>query len=101
VCLSWKNEEFDIINARCSHKAIIMFIRNIGSNKNVRTLIWTKRVEYAVTVALCVPVDTQRLRWSTGCVLASGIQDGEFKPGRSRRIFQGEKSPARLPSVGK
>ena len=33
----------------------------------------------------------QRLRWSRGNVLAFGTQVRGFKPGRSRRIFQGEK----------
>ena len=31
--------------------------------------------------------------WSTGSVLAFGTQVRGFKPGRSRRIFQGEKIP--------
>ena len=33
----------------------------------------------------------KRLRWSRGSVLAFGIQVRGFKPGRSRRIFKGEK----------
>ena len=33
----------------------------------------------------------KRLRWSRGSVLAFGTQVRWFKPGRSRRIFQGEK----------
>ena len=42
------------------------------------------------------------LRWSRGSVLAFGTQVRGFKPGRSRRIFQGgKKSSARLPSEGK
>ena len=32
-----------------------------------------------------------RLRWSRGSVLAFGTQVRRFKPGRSRRIFKGEK----------
>jgi len=32
-----------------------------------------------------------RLRWSRGSVLAFGAQVRGFKPGRSRRIFKGEK----------
>jgi hypothetical protein len=40
-----------------------------------------------------------RLRWSRGCVLASRTQVREFKPGRSRRIFEGEKIPS-TPSFG-
>ena len=34
---------------------------------------------------------TERLRWSRDSVLAIGTQVRGFKPGRSRRIFQGEK----------
>ena len=33
----------------------------------------------------------KRLRWSRGSVLAFGTQVSGFKPGRSRRIFKGEK----------
>ena len=33
------------------------------------------------------------LWWSRGSVLAFGTQVRGFKPGRSRRIFQGEKNP--------
>ena len=36
---------------------------------------------------------TKRLRWSRGSVLAFGTQIRGFKPGRSRRIFQGEINP--------
>ena len=44
----------------------------------------------------------KRLRWSRGSVLAFRTQVRGFKPGRSRRIFKGEKkSSARLPSEGK
>ena len=46
--------------------------------------------------------DDTRLRWSRGSVLALSTQVRGFKPGRSRRIFKGEKkSSARLPSEGK
>ena len=38
---------------------------------------------------------------SIGSVLAFGTQVRGFKPGRSRRIFQGKKSSARLTSEGK
>ena len=39
------------------------------------------------------PCFLKRLRWSRGSVLAFGIRVREFKPDRSRRIFQGEKNP--------
>ena len=42
----------------------------------------------------------KRLRWSRGSVLAFGTQVRGFKPGRSRRIFQGEKILS-TPSFGK
>ena len=38
-----------------------------------------------------VTVILERLRWSRGSVLAFSTQVRGFKPGRSRRIFQGEK----------
>jgi hypothetical protein len=41
-----------------------------------------------------------RLRWSRGSVLAFGTQVRGFKPDRTRRIFKGQKSSARLPSEG-
>jgi hypothetical protein len=41
----------------------------------------------------------QRLRWSSSSVLASITQVRGFKPGRRRRIFQGEKFPS-TPSFG-
>ena len=42
----------------------------------------------------------KRLRWSRGSVLAFGTQVRGFKPGRSRRIFQGEKFLS-TPSFGR
>ena len=42
----------------------------------------------------------KRLRWSRGSVLAFGTQLRGFKPGRSRRIFQGEKFLS-TPSFGR
>ena len=42
----------------------------------------------------------KRLRWSRGNVLAFGTQVRGFKPGRSRRIFQGEKILS-TPSFGR
>ena len=41
----------------------------------------------------------KRLRWSRGSVLAFDTQVRGFKPGRSRRIFRGEKI-LRTPSFG-
>ena len=42
---------------------------------------------------------TNALRWSRGSVLAFGTQVHRFKPGRSHRIFQGEKTLS-TPSFG-
>ena len=38
-----------------------------------------------------IKMDLQRFWWSRGSVLAFGTQVRGFKPGQSRRIFQGEK----------
>ena len=40
-----------------------------------------------------------RLRWSRGSVLAFGTKVRGFEPGRSRRIFQGEKNPQHLGKI--
>ena len=47
-----------------------------------------------------VPDTCKWLRWSRGSVLAFGAQVRGFKPGRSRRIFQGEKILS-TPSFGR
>jgi hypothetical protein len=47
------------------------------------------------------PTVNIELAASVACVLASSTQVRGLKPGRSRRSFRGEKSPARLPSEGK
>jgi hypothetical protein len=47
-----------------------------------------------ITTHFTCPLDlrlTKRLRWSRGTVLFFGTQIRRFKPGRSSRIFQGEK----------
>jgi hypothetical protein len=44
-------------------------------------------------------VSKRRLRWSSGSVLTSGTQVRGFAPGRSRRIFKGEKIRS-TPSFG-
>ena len=44
-------------------------------------------------------IDRRWLRWSRGSVLAFSTQVRGFKPGRSRRIFSGEKIPS-TPSFG-
>jgi hypothetical protein len=48
---------------------------------------------------LFTKIQLKRLRWSNRSVLASSTQVRGFKPGRSRRIFQGEKIPS-MPSFG-
>ena len=49
----------------------------------------------------CGMVQKRRLLWSRGSVLAFGTQVRGFKPGRSRRIFQGEKRILSTPSFGR
>jgi hypothetical protein len=43
----------------------------------------------------------KRLRWSRGSVLTFDTQVRGFKPGRSRRFFQGEKILSKPSSEGK
>jgi len=50
---------------------------------DVSCLLWT--------LIFNVYIHMYRLRWSRGSVLAFGTQVCGFKPGRSRRIFKGEK----------
>jgi hypothetical protein len=47
------------------------------------------------------PVNNTKLKLSENHKSKVGTQVRRFKPGRSRRIFKGEKSSARLPSEGK
>ena len=56
--------------------------------------IWS--LPYSTVIFMCV---CYRLRWSRGSVLAFGTQVRRFKPGRSRRIFKGEKILS-MPSFG-
>ena len=71
----------------------------VGLLENVQK---TNNLNVRVFESLVTYFQRKRLRWSRGSVLAFGTQVRGFKPGRSRRIFQGEKkSSARLPSDGK
>jgi hypothetical protein len=51
----------------------------------------TLTLHVSYTMALLTKISLERLRWSRGCVLAFSTQVCGFKPGRSHRIFQGEK----------
>jgi hypothetical protein len=50
-----------------------------------------KKDEMEIKTLITVRQTKKRLRWSRGRVLAFGAQVRGFKPGRSCRIFQGEK----------
>jgi hypothetical protein len=52
-------------------------------------LAWFKRAD--IFLKNVVSSRTKRLRWSRGSVLAFSTQVRGFNPGRSRRIFNGEK----------
>ena len=56
---------------------------------------WRTTLNFIVSYTFCFirgsKRNCKRLRWSRGSVLAFGTQVRGFKPGRSRRIFQGEK----------
>jgi hypothetical protein len=75
---------------------------NIVSTKEEITRSWCIIVYSFSLYSPAVPavyIGDSRLRWSRGCVLASSNQFRGFKPGRSPRIFQGEKFPS-MPSFG-
>ena len=62
------------------------------------TVQWRTGVSAIVDLRFLLNVETylcnriaKRLRWSRGSVLAFSTQVRGFKPGRSRRIFKGEK----------
>ena len=74
VCL------FILVNERF----IIHKLRNYKKNTKFCPIY-----QLQVISPLCAIVE--RLRWSRGSVLAFGTQVRGFKPGRIRRIFQGEK----------
>jgi hypothetical protein len=76
-----------------------MLMRISGSNGRKETFALFCRL--SDVFVFIVIVDSQRLRWSRGSVLAFGTQVRGFAPGRSRRIFGVKKSSARLPSACK
>ena len=62
----------------------VMFILHVS-----KSVAWYQNY---VHIKVCVERGyIKRIRWSRGSVLAFGTQVHGFKPGRSRRIFQGEK----------
>ena len=73
----------------------------------IRTYIYRKIHTYVhthVSIYTCINthihINVKLLRWSRGSVLAFGTQVRGFKPGRSCRIFQGEKILS-TPSFGR
>jgi hypothetical protein len=75
-------------NAPC-HTSLL--VRQFLSNKNITVC---PHPPYSPDLAPCVfwlfP-KAERLRWSSGSALSFSTQFRGFKPGRSRRIFKGEK----------
>jgi hypothetical protein len=59
----------------------------------------TNKMPFLFFVYCELTASSLRLRWSWGRMLASGTQVRGFEPGRSRRIFQGEKILS-IPSFG-
>ena len=59
-----------------------------------------QNVTFIFSMSKAVYSMLKRLRWSRGSVLAFGTQVRGFKPGRSRRIFQGEEILS-TPSFGR
>jgi len=72
-----------------------MFLSTLFPNSQVPNMLQDN--DFYVTYSLF------QLPWSRGSVLAFGTQVRRFNPGRSRRIFKGEKilSTPSFPSEGK
>jgi hypothetical protein len=66
-------------------------IFNILKVLNMITVYKTDDSEISLNFISIYLIFFYRLRWSRGSVLAFGTQVCRFKPGRSRRIFKGEK----------
>jgi hypothetical protein len=81
----------------------LLYVETVGSQSHcVETSSETIQIRYHFKIVHfkpCANYRSKRLRWSGGCVLAPSTQVRGFKPGRSRRIFQGEKIPS-TPSFG-
>ena len=84
------NATISFVMSVCSSVCLSVGMEQLGSKWKDFHEIWY--------LSIC---KKNRLRWSRGTVLAFGTQVRGFKPGRSRRIFQSQKSSARLPSEGK
>jgi hypothetical protein len=87
VCVSGKKLQRGLhLGKYCYSQVWIPYTFHLLS-KNLKIKIYVTAHNYKLHTS-------QRLRWSRGCVLAFGTQVRGFKPGRSRRIFQGEKIPS-------
>ena len=73
-------------------------LNDLYASPNIIRLIKSRRMRWARHIARMG--ERKPLRWSRGSVLAFGTQVRGVRPGRSRRIFQGEKILS-TPSFGR
>jgi hypothetical protein len=99
-CLSGGNSKSGITTTRCvspQKNAIQIFFAGDSSVLHYLLLIQSSLFKCMQIKTLqvhrifCCPYRALRLLWSRGSMLAFGTQVHGFKPGRSRRIFKGEK----------
>ena len=88
-----------LVSCSGSSKVCNAFIFMDCLSLNMKALIFFEALG-CTYVTTCCNIPDARLRWSRGSVLAFGTQVRGFKPGRSRRVFQGEKILS-TPSFGK
>ena len=80
-------EKKTLFNIKCVFCFSLQILWNVSHSKKK----WERYDHTCILVFMQSTCHTKRLRWSRSSVLAFGTQVRGFKPGRSRRIFQGEK----------
>jgi hypothetical protein len=88
VCLTAKEKVNLNHGEDHKHKILLNWFLQMEAVYNFYSTVLYWRLIYSSTM-----YSRKRLRWSRGSVLAFSTQVRGFKPGRSRRIFKGEKNP--------
>ena len=94
------SKTFPLVIGRTTEGFYFLWLTSLKILRNKLRFPWKKTFKTKPKFADLFTEIKQRLRWSRGSVLAFGTQVRGFKPGRSRRIFQGEKILS-TPSFGR
>ena len=87
--MEWRYRNADESLARPTSRCILFDGDNISFDASLVMYINSTKIPPIMIINRIY--ENQRLRWSRGSVLAFSTQVRGFKPGRSRRIFKGEK----------